>query len=455
MIDFSLGQLLWCAVVPWLLGSGLLARTGLAARHDRTRALAWGLAGGALLLAALVLLMLALAVPDFVRPYGVTALAVLFYFTRPRLGAANGPPIAAAEGRGGWLVLGILAGSLVLLDRGTRTSLTPVLTGDESIVWSAKAKALHAAENLGESYREKLESMEWARHPDYPLFQPLLQVWCFQVSGGIGHFASRMPNFVLALALLLLLSSALRRWLPAPLAACGTLLVCLIPTLQSAAVHASADLMVALGALLAMDAAARWHAGEGHVEARLFWVALAFLAWSKWEGMLLAGVAAAVVLCCRGPRRMPAVRWSLAPLTVVACTLLVNACNHWSADLWDGAPGGERFPALFVGQFAERIGPTVSWLVGEVLLAPTANHWILLSCLVLAVLFPRQLGQEPLRGLTLFLVLSGSLVALVYVGSWRELHWHLSTSAHRVFLQLVPVAALWLGVAWHQLHART
>ena len=240
------------------------------------------------------------------------------------------PPLTARWER--WVYVAVLAGTLVMtVDRAVIAAARPVVIGDEAHIWAAKAKVLWHEGGFSGGYGEALaENRPYIGHADYPLLNPLLQVWTFALAGNITHVENRLPIQAFAVALLLLMGSVLRR-LVRPSAAALLLLVYhhLLWTRLSTD-SGYTDLMVALGLAMTLDAWRRVHESPGAWTWRLLGLSAAFLAWTKHEGtmlLLLLGLAAGVA-AWRGMAPRPGwrdARWLILPAACICITWTVNA----------------------------------------------------------------------------------------------------------------------------------
>jgi hypothetical protein len=248
--------------------------------------------------------------------------------------------------------------------------------------------------------------------------------------------------------------------------------------LASAARRAHADVMVALGLLVAFDAYLRWSVTPGNArrqpgtlvvrerereEARLEpgdprWVGLgslglAFALWSKHESQLyvVAFLAAALVFGLVRPRRLAAslwpssaLVWCLPPLAVIAITWSHNAWFDVGNHFMSGGQQDRPFPLVFWSQLRERLPGVAHYFWREVLLQPRSNYVFLLVP-ALAALRWRACARGPAGVTALALLFSFAGVIVIFVGLPHDLAWHLGTAASRVAAQLIPVSVLWIG----------
>lgn len=446
-------QLLALLLLPPVLGASVLARLGISARDDALAHLGWAQLAGGLVAAAVLFLWAWLALPwepGLLVPLLVAlalALAVLGGSRRRPLRDPTRPAFAhtAAQRieRGLFLALVLFLVALALA-RAAQASLLPTMTGDEHGIWAVKAKLLFDCGGLTGEYGRRTLGFPGS-HPDYPLLNPLLQLWAHVQAGSIVHVENRFPIQAFVPALVLALAAALRRVLRP--AAAGALLLCVLSTDPVALYSrdATADLMVALGLVAALDALLRWRATGAAQWLRLAALSLAFLVWSKNEGLLyLCGILAAVAAGLRPPGRPPwrALAWLALPLAAALATWLTNARFSFENDL-----ATTSAPAILAERLGERIGPLSSFFLELLARTPAKNGGLFAAFLALCLLAPRRALGPLLRGPTVLLALALAGWFLVYLATPHELAWHLGTSAVRVTSQALPAVALWLALA--------
>jgi hypothetical protein len=288
----------WLGIVHVVLAPlalGCVIARWAAPRGDRLFTLAFAQVAGALALALLEFAWLAARLDVAAFRFVPIAVAVLAWLatrralarTRDEAALLPSSP-AASESRIARVTLAIaipLACAFVA-HFALKGSETLVMIGDEANIWAGKAKAIWVENGFREGLVERLRSDFTLQHQDYPLLNPLLQVFTFSNAGGIVHVGNRIPIFACVVALVLLVASSVRRAAGSWAAAIAVLLVAGCHGIVEECENAAADGLVALGLLATLECAARarldgrWWRGVG--------IALAFLAWSKNEGTMLA-----------------------------------------------------------------------------------------------------------------------------------------------------------------------
>lgn len=349
-----------------------------------------------------------------------------------------------------------------------------ILSGDELLIWKAKAKAIYAAGGLNDRFADAVVGetpLFPIDHADYPLLNPLLQLLVFMSCGRVTHWESRIPMQVAMAALVVALNAALRRRTHPAIAGLLTFLFAASPWTDQLSGLAYSDHLVAFGFLVAIDAAMR-AAETGRREFhRIAAIGFAFCLAAKNEGAMLLCVSIAAwfvaslierrgrIKCDLQPKPLASLLY--LPIAVLLLQWLVNRHFGLRNDLWEGKDGRPFF-LLAVRQWSSN-ARTVAEFFGAALLtiAPPWKlplevdvWWIRRTrhfTLIPATLFAAMIALRPrLRGMPYFRPLLAVLFAvlgymIVYIGTPRPLVWHLTTSMFRVLFTIYPATALLLG----------
>jgi hypothetical protein len=437
---------------PGVFGFGIVRWLGLQPAHGLRFALASGYVVGHYALAHATLAWLALRkpFPGFLLPIAALfgGLWLLHASWRRPAPPAKHPPTPWWS----WLPVALLA--LVALEAFTATNAEPVYRGDEALIWAAKAKVLYGAPGFDLGLGLAL----LVQHADYPLLDPLAQALAFASSGRVLQYENRLPIQCFAIALLLVLSSALARR-ARPLVATLVLVAFAGSAFAWQATTADADTMLACCTLLAAEALLRWRENGDRACFAIACIAGGAMLASKNEGTLLVAALAvpfavdAALRTRRGDRRrvLPLAAWLAVPLAAFTLHRAFNLAWGLQNDLTDPALAGDRGLATrMVEQFPTHAGQ-VARFYGE-LLVDSAQHRLLPLLFLVAAPFAWLLGRSaPAAGVLATLLATFVLAMLgfmaVFVGTPADLTWHLATAAARTLSQVVPIAALGLAVA--------
>jgi len=487
-------------VTPLLLGVALLRCAGIGTATDRLAYAAWAYVAGMLGTATLLFPWLCLGLPPnpwLLHLVLLGAAACCFLLSRHLHAHEDQPAPVLWESTGRVeraFYIGVLA--LVLVVSGQRLmggNLLPIADGDEAMIWSAKAKLIVSSGGFGQRLAENAPGLEHGptfpdafspaidkalqepsfaqnktfrdaprtgpnHHLDYPVLNPLLQVWVFAHAGGPLEWQNRLPIQGFGIALLLLLAAGLRQVLrPALVACCLVIFVAIDETLTQMRT-CYADVMVAVGLAIACDA---WFRSQRDRQGPWWWLVLLGLsvaAWSKNEGMMYLGVAliAGLLACWQrlpGPASHNPFELRLGVLVIpflfVGATLSINYAFGFTNDLIESsATGTSLFDRLLnPGDRAAAIGGFTL----DSLLLSRDRCFVFLAFLVLLISCPVRAVTGPLRAPGIFLMLSIVMVFVVYLATPAKIHWHLFTSLPRVMWQLTPCMLLWMAYLLREL----
>ncbi len=445
-------------LLPLLAGMGLLRSLGLCFEDDRLAFGGWAYLVGSLATGMLVLVFLLAELPleaRFLAPCaGALALGGLGLAFRRR--TEPRPPPAPRTPRGGafeerlWIALLLVLTAITLL-RMLEGSLHPIVEGDEGRIWARKARWLFRAGGFGPAFREIAGAFGTDAHLDYPLLNPLLQIWTFAHAGDVLHVENRFAIQFSGIALLWVLAGALRRRMRPGAAAVLVLLFFHAQYTGELARVMFSDGMLALGLLAAVDAWLRWRESGNPAWWRLAAIGCAFLVLSKYEGAfyLLAALAAlglaqlfpgdALPGPAPGSRRLAwRVRvFGLLPFVAFALTWTLNAHLGFRSDV-----ANESALASLVADPLGRLARIGTFFLERAFVRVEQDEGFLAVFLVLVLACPRRALHGELRPLTLFLGLVLAGYVFIYLATPRELEWHLLTSADRLFYQSLPVVVL-------------
>jgi len=460
--------LLGAVVAPALLGCGVVRALGLSPRDGRRAFVAWAYLVGHFALAWVTFAWAAAgrALPGWLLPVAAASIGTMLWWLTDRHDARRAvtspraviPPRVPGDR---WVAGAVLALSVAVLERGSLRNLHAVLDGDSANIWSAKARLLMAP-----GAWQPLFGTNYVQHADYPLFNPLVQVLAFGSSGESLWWEHRLPMQLFAVALLLLLSTAVERRLPrwlaiAVLATMATsVFLTMAPTL-------CADVLLALGLLGTVDAWSRWRATGRAAWWRLGCIGMAAMLATKAEGamltlsIVLAGAVALLVsrathVAPEAPERrarltLRQLAWLLVPVVTLAAGQWFNATYGLANDLASTGADGRGLFGRIVFWFPDRILPVLGYYA-DLAVAGGATRWLFGAALLapLAAGMRARCFDAAWPWLTVVVALCGYV--LVFVGTTANsggpdgpslgLVWHLGTAADRTVLHLLPTAAL-------------
>ncbi len=456
----------------YLLGAALLGHCGIRFRSDPLAYPGWTFGAGALGAGLLLFGWLCFhpltnspLVPDLLIGGVIVLLWVLSWLKKQnqsigedpgleaRFSLNNSPSPTVRAERWLFALVVLLVVGVVLL-RIASASLEPMVANDEAGIWSQKAKVLWLSGGFSESYPRFLNLWPTPQK-DYPLLNPLLQVFEFAHWGRITLIANRLPFQALSLASVLVLAGSLRRLLRPSLAALVLLMVASWRLFAWESFEGDGEVLVVFGSLVALDGWLRYRSGENRTGLPVLAIGLSVLAWSKNEALMIAAALCLAALL-HGlltlarkkplPKPTKALFVLIPPLLILGLGRAVNAHFGFESP-WARDPRGTLLD-FFLNQFWD-YGPIVlRYFRDEVFFYQAHSGFVALALLAWLLVFPKRLlldGTIALPGLALL----GTWIAVmaVFVATPAEVHWHLITAAKRVTFQTMPACALLLAAA--------
>lgn len=341
---------------------------------------------------------------------------------------------------------------LVFVDRIAVFDLNPVTRGDEAMMWTLRAKFLYADWVSGSPVPAGVAEARGVVQPHYPLLNPLLHVWVFLVSGGVTHVLNRIPPQVVLLSVVLASAAKLRSTLRPTVAALFLLLWLPGQSAEAIVLPAHADIFVACGFFLALEAWREFSRDGSAASWRLFASALALLVWSKHEGTVLALCTMVGCAChavrdrvvrqsLRGLGRRLA--WFALPAGILVVTWTVNAVAGHESDLIADNPGRQPLWERMISQFAERAWPGLRFIGNEIVLSMGTSRVLWIPFLIALIAIPGVAFAARRIQATVAILCAAIAYWLVFVGTYRDLEWQLGCAADRVFFHLWPALLLW------------
>jgi hypothetical protein len=341
----------------------------------------------------------------------------------------------------------VLAGCLALLVVSSlvvfavRWPAEPHGDWDAYSIWNLRARFLYRG---GEHWQDgSAPALDWS-HPDYPLLIPASVARCWTYLGNESPLAPALVGLVFTLATAGLLGAvvaALRnatQGLLAALVLLGTRWFLMIGFWQLADVPLAFFMLAAVGLLCLHD-----RAGQGGLI--LAGMMAGFAAWTKNEGLLFLACLLPARLAVRGfavgwkdaLREMPPLLLGLLPVALLLAYFKV--CLAPPNDLVAGQGAQATLsrltdPARY-GMIARAFRDDFLTTIGPGAVVVLALAFVLLGRAPRAA---RRAAALPL--LVLVLMLLGYFA--VYLTTPHDLAWHLTSSLHRLYIQLWPLALM-------------
>ena len=503
-MSLSIPALISVLFLPMFLGASLLRAIGFSFCDDKLAYFGWCYIAGCLSTGLVLFLWLTIGLPLQATLLVPTVLGLSVLLLILSRSTASQPTTTNRQSKA---YVGAVVVLLLFVVHGiVASSSRAIVSTDEGLIWSMKAKLVFRAGSFGAAFQEGgrklIRSDEFLalpresvndllatipstgpvyqlakgfatvlehppeHHLDYPMLNPLLQVWAFLHAGEILHWENRLLIQCALLACLLILASALSQLVRPCFAVPLLVLFVALPDTLALSRSCLSDPLVALGFLTAMDALFRWQKDKSSKWPRLLCLGLAFMLWSKNEAILyllgsLLGLGLAI-LCARERRKLvfhPAnlerreLAWLALPLLVLTFTLTVNAIFGFRNDIASPSSGGLSIFERLVSLAPERLGEILGFFWQRIVAGPVwgshvmemRSNYLYFAFLCLLVAFPLRAMRSTRAVLTTALLVAMTGSALVYIATPYDLGWHLNSSAPRVTWQAIPCVILWVA----------
>lgn len=325
---------------------------------------------------------------------------------------------------------------------------------DAFAIWDFKARILTHAPVRDPAYFQ--DAALAFSHPAYPPGLSLQYAAVYAALGRADGMLAKLVSVAAFLAFCLLGYASLRHWLGrADLALAGALLLVGCPAVLVVAASGYADLHVALFLLGALHYLARWLAEPRPAHLALGGLFLLFLVHTKNEGLAVAALIGLAMFAVTAARARPAGGradrgWRLAALALAAGAVVLLTAPLLVWKTWVPALDeayGQRLTWTVVHANLARLPLILRAFAGTVVEPQSwGGFWFLVAAA--AVLGWRAWRQPVVIWLWLVLVGQLGLYTLAYLVTPLDLGWHLSTSIHRLTLQLLPAGILLLACHW-------
>jgi hypothetical protein len=456
-VNAWVATLFGAALAPLLFGAGIVQTLGLSPRDGRRAFLAWSYLIGQFAAAWLTLAWLCChrTVPGWTLPIAIAIAGTALLVLR----RADGGPATRDRNANRVAAWASVLLAILIAERCSSLNLAAILESDEANVWSAKARALFAPGSLA-----AWGHAGYVQGADYPLFNPLVQVLAFATVDRQLFWENRLPIQGFAIALVLLLADALQRrtnvWI-----AFGLLTAVTTSVFLHVAPTVYADVMLALSLLAVVVAWCDWQHTRAPHWWRLCCLAAGALVATKNEGRMLLAAFAVALLGARMLQRPPPLsaprpsRWWLAiPLVALAAGTIWNRTQGLANDITTVDPGDARtFLERVVHWAPVRVGPILErfWRLAT---DGAVTRWLPTCVLAVPLLAGRTWRRTdvavPLAVFVAAMVGYGAAflgVTAIHPGSEPavgKLFWHMDAAADRLFLQVLPIAAITLAAAF-------
>lgn len=330
-----------------------------------------------------------------------------------------------------------------------RALIKPLESFDAMAIYGLKSKIFYLQGVIHRDFFTCLS--DFVPHIEYPLLMPLAETYFYTCIGSLNDWLVKLIFPLYYFAMLAVFYSVSRRFFERKTALLFLFLLATIPQFKDYAVNGYADLPVTFYYSAGLFYILLWWQKKDSRFLILSFVLSVFAAWTKPEGLLLMGVNVFAVFVAASVSGRSFFR--NAVIYAAAFILLAGVFSFlrkllglgmnsdFAVSGWRGSLASlsniNRIPRIFYEYQRQFFGPK-KWNI----------LWILLLAGFMAR-FKRSFGV-PLRVITLSILLILAFYTYIYMATTRDLGWHLSTSASRLFIHLVPASVLWLAFLYKE-----
>lgn len=327
-----------------------------------------------------------------------------------------------------------------------RALIKPLEAYDAIAIYALKAKIFYLAGGIPPGFFG--EFRELVPHVEYPLLVPLAETYFYTFWGDLADGAVKIVFPLYYAAILATVYCLMRRILARAPAILFTVLLATVPQFAEYATNGYADIVLAFYFTASFSALLVWMREGGKSLLVLSALFAALGIWTKTEGLLLAAVNAAVALLYsitnrRDRSSRSGFGYAVAVVAVVAAYFFLNRLLGLSVHsdfaqgdifTWHALIGGmKRLPAILYEYQIQFFGPK-KWNI----------VWIIFFLLFFTNI--RKAFSGAARPITLAVLMAFAGYTGVYMITPQDIGWHLSTTASRLFLHLLPPVIVWIAV---------
>jgi len=337
-----------------------------------------------------------------------------------------------------------------------RAIIFPMESYDAVAIWAIKAKAIFLAGGLPVGFFTNMNYIE--SHLDYPLLVPLGEAVFYFIAGGIRDALVKciFPSYFAAFVVLFYF--VLTRFLDRRKSLLCTFLLGTIPQFKEFATNGYADFVVSFYYTMGFLFLYLWFV-EGKREyllvAGLF---SAMCAWTKNEGYslcilnLLVALAMVFLKTARGDRQQlfdATIGISFYIVAVVMCVFPWEAFKA-SLGIKSDLLARETFSLVRAFKNISRL-PMIAYEYQKQFFGFKKWNLIWVLFLVTFIVNLKRSFSGRMLFITISILAALGTYTVVYIVTPKNFGWHLSTTASRLFIHIVPLAVFWLAMMLKEL----
>lgn len=332
-----------------------------------------------------------------------------------------------------------------------RALMKPVESYDSVSIWALKAKVLYMAKTIPADFFHRISASFHGIHPDYPLLVPFSEVWFYTFLGNFNDYLVKIIFPLNFLAFLLIFYSALKRITKnRKISLLFTFILVSIKQFNDYATIGSADLQMAIYCFLTFIFLFMWVKYKNTAYLTASVISCAFTFWTKNEGaliLLIMLILLAVLLFTRKARKGFHKNSLLHP--VFAILILFSLLAGWSVfkarlGLENDVINTGTFTGLKQVDMCKRIIP-IGYEYQKHIFGFKKWNLIWIAFLYFVIVRFKSLFTDywyimaPIGGILL-------TYTIVYMITPQDIYWHLSTTASRLLIHILPLAVFFIAL---------
>ncbi len=309
---------------------------------------------------------------------------------------------------------------------------------DAWAMWNLKTKFLLFSQT---PWQDILSGLNWHTHPDYPLFLPFVNVWIYSFFANNLFPIPLITSFLFTVSACLLVYAALKHLNLKPAGIFASLLLLSHPYFIFWSTAQYADIVLAYYLLAAFVTMIIMMHLKDHRVAILYGLFLGFLSFIKNEGMVMTGILASVttLYLIFDKTISKKTSWSLIRFMLIG--LIVAALPTIIFKVFLAPPNEDILPSLKAVQLnitqAQKFLLIQKTVFNEIIDKRWSFIWLLV--ILLGILkFPKLFYKEN-KIISFSIITYIAILIFIYlVNTNIDIHWWLSMSLERLYLQLLP-----------------
>ncbi|MFA4982360.1 MAG: glycosyltransferase family 39 protein [Candidatus Omnitrophota bacterium] len=323
----------------------------------------------------------------------------------------------------------------------------PIEAPDAIAIYALKAKAFYLKGGMDHDILKNVTFKD--SHQDYPLLLPLAECWIYRALGNLNDFLAKALFPIFFLSATGIFYSMLKRFIKRRGSLLFTFMLASVPQFTVFGTNAYADLPLTCYYTASLLYLFLWMK-EKETPYLLLSALMSFsAAWTKNEGsmLLVINILILAIFLARDKMRFVKKAISLSVYLAVVIVLLLPWISFKnSMALESDIVNKATITPSNVGANLGRVWP-ILYEYQKHLFGPKRWNIAWISVLVVFILKIRNVFRDEIGYIAFAAILCIAGYTFIYIVTPHDLGWHLSTSASRLMLHVLPVSMFWLALS--------